>query len=134
MEGLYTSNQLANDMNVWTHVEKDYAIWYVPTGTHNYWVFGPTSEIGTLGGFAFATLENINPKCPNDAFPWVWIYYDSVSQGYLQTVDFLAKCANEDDFCTSGNPCAQNEGDCDNHLECQNGFFCGVNNCPDSLG
>ena len=50
------------------------------------------------------------------------------------TNDVYIKCANEDDFCTSQNPCATDQGDCDIHDECQDGLFCGSNNCPASLG
>ena len=34
-------------------------------------------------------------------------------------------CTQEDDFCTSENPCAEDEGDCDIDEDCQNGFVCG---------
>ena len=37
-------------------------------------------------------------------------------------------------FCAAGIPCGENEGDCDSHDECQNGLFCGLGNCPESLG
>ena len=40
----------------------------------------------------------------------------------------------DEDFCTSVTPCGGNEGDCDLHDECQDGLFCGSNNCPASLG
>ena len=33
-------------------------------------------------------------------------------------------------FCASGMPCGENEGDCDSQDECQDGLFCGYNNCP----
>ena len=39
----------------------------------------------------------------------------------------------DEDFCTSVTPCEGNEGDCDLHDECQDGLFCGSNNCPTSL-
>ena len=39
----------------------------------------------------------------------------------------------DEDFCTSVTPCGGNEGDCDLHDECQDGLFCGSNNCPTSL-
>ena len=40
----------------------------------------------------------------------------------------------DEDYCTSGIPCDEDEGDCDAHDECQDGLFCGSNNCPASLG
>ena len=36
-------------------------------------------------------------------------------------------------FCIC-NTCSENEGDCDFHNECQDGLFCGSNNCPAYLG
>ena len=49
----------------------------------------------------------------------------------------LADCATisngEIGFCYC-NTCSENEGDCDSHYECQDGLFCGSNNCPASLG
>ena len=40
----------------------------------------------------------------------------------------------EEDFCTTGIPCGEHEGDCDSNSECQSNHFCGSNNCPPSLG
>ena len=40
----------------------------------------------------------------------------------------------DENFCTSGNPCGVDEGDCDSNSECQDSIFCGYNNCPASLG
>ena len=49
----------------------------------------------------------------------------------------LVNCATAsngyDEFCYC-NTCSENEGDCDAHDECQDGLFCGSNNCPVSLG
>ena len=41
----------------------------------------------------------------------------------------------DDDFCTTANPCGEDEGDCDSSNECQSNLYChnGVN-CPDHLG
>ena len=35
-----------------------------------------------------------------------------------------------EDFCTTSNPCADDQGDCDSNSECQSNLFCGYNNCP----
>ena len=35
------------------------------------------------------------------------------------------------DFCSSNNPCAEREGDCDNDAQCAQGFVCGGDNCRD---
>ena len=40
----------------------------------------------------------------------------------------------DENFCTTGNPCGQDQGDCDLHKECHDGLKCGSNNCPHSLG
>ena len=39
----------------------------------------------------------------------------------------------DEDFCTTDNPCAVDEGDCDSSNECQTNLIC-VNNCPAYLG
>ena len=50
---------------------------------------------------------------------------------------FSVNCATvnngEIGFC-SCDTCSENEGDCDSHDECQDGLFCGSNNCSASLG
>ena len=49
----------------------------------------------------------------------------------------LIDCCLQPSFdfdCTSEIPCGQNEGDCNSNDECQDGLFCGSNNCPASLG
>ena len=40
----------------------------------------------------------------------------------------------DENFCSSGIPCGENEGNCDSHAECQVGLICGLDNCPASLG
>ena len=40
----------------------------------------------------------------------------------------------DEDFCTTTNPCGEDEGDCDSIDECLDGLDCGSNNCPTSLG
>ena len=56
------------------------------------------------------------------------------SSSFIATNDVYIKCVNEDDFCTTENPCGTDQGDCDTHNECQDSLSCGSNNCPDSLG
>ena len=57
------------------------------------------------------------------------------SLGFDSEVDCCyASAVGDEDFCASGIPCAEDEGDCDTHDECQDGLVCGSNNCPDSLG
>ena len=93
-------------------------------------------------------------KCPNtEGWSWKFHKYQQVNWWYdhesfnldifnfeyiISTNDVDIKCASEDDsnenFCTSENPCGTDQGDCDTDDECQDGLFCGSNNCPDSLG
>ena len=51
------------------------------------------------------------------------------------SVDCATAILNNGDigFCYC-NTCAENEGHCDSHDECQDGLACGSNNCPESLG
>ena len=65
---------------------------------------------------------------------WNWNYKDIIAGMVKPTNDVYIKCANEDDFCTSQNPCGTDQGDCDTHDECQDDLSCGSNNCPDYLG
>ena len=48
-------------------------------------------------------------------------------------VNCTTTCNGEIGFCNC-NACAENEGDCDIHDECQEGLVCGSKNCPASLG
>ena len=54
-----------------------------------------------------------------------------------QTFSLVTNCSTvsngEIGFC-SCNPCSENEGDCESDDECQDGHFCGYNNCPVSIG
>merc|ERR1712077_24965 len=90
----------------------------------------------------YSSSNTLEKKCPNnEGYVWDWKYdHDpDASSGFTDTNftdtnDIYIKCANEDDFCTSENPCGTDQGDCDTHDECQDGLFCGSNNCPDYLG
>ena len=42
--------------------------------------------------------------------------------------------SEEEDGCTTDNPCNIDEGDCDSHQQCKDKLVCGLNNCPGSLG
>ena len=45
------------------------------------------------------------------------------------SVDCATVINGQSGFCNC-NRCSENEGDCDSHDECQDGFVCGSNNCP----
>jgi len=45
------------------------------------------------------------------------------------------RCSGENNgCCTVEKPCAENEGDCDDHDQCQAGLICGSGNCPWGTG
>ena len=128
-EGVYTFSGLINGMDYFVHSAGQTAIWYVSSGSKYYWLIGSVSNLGTLGtSYMFTSSEELENKCPiNNGYVWSWKYSDN---GWKDTNEVYVKCVNEDDFCTSENPCGQDEGDCDTHDECQDGLRCGTNNCP----
>ena len=63
-------------------------------------------------------------NCPEDA-----------AFGYDSTTDCCyVEVIGQENFCQSGIPCKEAEGDCDSNDDCDINLFCGSNNCPDSLG
>ena len=139
-EGVYTFQGLSDGIDYWVDAKGENAIWYYREINTYYWVIAPIPFLGTLTVSIFssspassATNSLVN-KCPNnEGYISSWNYYnDGIS--FIPTNDVYIKCATEDDFCTYENPCGTNEGDCDTHEECQDGFSCGSNNCPDYLG
>ena len=62
---------------------------------------------------------------------WKW---NSISNcDTLSLVNCASTSKGQIGFCTCYT-CSENEGNCDSHHECQDGLFCGSNNCPDSYG
>ena len=56
------------------------------------------------------------------------------SLGFHQDADCCYQpTPGEEDFCASGIPCGEDEGDCDSDDQCQDGHFCSQL-CPSSLG
>ena len=132
LDGTYTSGtEFVNEMDYWVSPTEEYALWYGISGSSYFWILGPIAEIGSLNVFMYTSVGE--KKCPNnEGYILNWNYANSGS--WILAEDFLIKCTNEDDFCTSANPCGLNQGDCDLHVECQSGLECGSSNCPDSLG
>ena len=120
-------------MDYWVDAEGEHAIWY--QGSHERWRIGYLLNIGTSTCF-FASYKHIlGMTCPNnEGYFLSWKYWSVTSYGFIATNDVYIKCANENDFCTSDDPCGTDDGDCDIHDECKDGLVCGSNNCPDSLG
>ena len=57
-----------------------------------------------------------------------------VSLGFDSEVDCCYyPTLGDEDFCSSGIPCGEDEGDCDSDDQCQDGHFCSQL-CPSSLG
>ena len=117
-------------MDFWVFTEGEYAIWHTNV---QYWLIGSLASLGYLNAPLYSKNSHFKKKCPNnEGYVWNWNFYDGNS--FMATTDVYIKCANEDDFCTSESTCGADIGDCDTHDECQDGLFCGSNNCPDSLG
>ena len=131
-EGVYTFQGFSYGRDYWIDAEGENAIWYYVSGSNHAWVMGSQLDFGTTSGFIYSSNNVLKKKCPNnEGYVLSWKYWDGSS--WIATNDVSIKCANEDDFCTSENPCGPDEGDCDSHDECQFGLTCGSNNCPESL-
>ena len=96
-------------------------------------MIGRLAELGYLTDVdIYSTSYTLEKKCPNnEGYVWNWNFWDGYS--FILTNDVYIKRSNEDDFCISENPCGTDQGDCDTHNECQDGLFCGSNNCLDYL-
>ena len=120
-------------MEYWFDSSQGNAIWYKASGSTYVWRIGPLQYLGSTSAAIDSFSNTLKKLCPNnEGYVWDWFYDHDGS--FVATNDVYIKCANEDDFCTSENPCGTDQGDCDTHDECQNGLSCGSNNCPDSLG
>ena len=132
-EGVYEFQGLSDGMDYWVDADGEYAIWYNTQGSSYDWAIGDLEDLGTYTAAMYSSSNILEKKCPNnEGYVWNWIYGDGYN--WIATDDVYIKCANEDDFCTTENPCITNQGDCDTPDECQDGFSCGSNNCLDSLG
>ena len=136
LNGNYTSGTgFINEINYWVSPTGEYALWYIISYSTYFWLLGPIDEVGSITCYMFTMSSMNEKKCPNnEGYIWKWNYWNSTISDWIPADDLSIKCANEDDFCTSANQCGLNQGDCDLDDECQTGFECGSNNCPDSLG
>ena len=48
----------------------------------------------------------------------------------LLSKNYIYKLLGHFGGCTSSNPCAEDEGDCDSDSQCKEGLKCGTDNCP----
>ena len=134
IEGVYTFQGFSNGMDYWVDAEKEHAIWYTSSFSSYDWNIGYQEDLGSNTVVMYSSSDILEKKCPNnEGYLWNWMYTPDGSS-FVATNDVYIKCANEDDFCTSENPCGTDQGDCDTHDECQDGLSCGSNNCPDALG
>ena len=127
----------SDEMDYWVDADGELAIWYKALGSTYLWFIGPLPYLGSNVAAIYSASNTLEKKCPNnEGYVWNWKYDNNfyISSGFSDTNDFYIKCANEDDFCTSQNPCGTDQGDCDTHDECQDDLSCGSNNCPDYLG
>ena len=74
---------------------------------------------------ANSTLTNCCTKpCNNDADCSNQECHTEINQCRLDSY------STDWSFCSLETPCADGEGDCDDHLECEGSLVCGNNNCP----
>ena len=131
LEGVYTFHGYSNEVEYWVDAGGQNAIWYYPNFKD--WAIGLLYYLGTYYRSISSDNDLETVQCPNnEGYLLIWKY--SSYNSWTATNDVDIKCANENDFCTSQNPCVTNQGDCDIHDECQDGLSCGSNNCPDFLG
>ena len=132
-EGLYLFQGFSNGMDYWVDTEGENAIWYTSYGSTYHWMISSIEHLGSDTTSIYSSSNFLEKECPNnEGCVWNMYYYDGSS--FIATNDVYIKCENEDDFCTSQNPCGTDQGDCDTHDECQDSLVCGSNNCPDYLG
>ena len=131
-EGLYTFAGIKNGIDSFSdgnghekmnQLQGNGIFWYIyPTGSTNPDIYASSGD----------TYE-MHMKCPNnEGRSWNWVFKSDL--GWKPSDDIHLKCVDEGDFCTPNDPCGLDQGDCDVHQDCQTGFACGSNNCPDSLG
>ena len=134
-EGVYTFQGFSDEMDYWVDAEGGNAIWYKVSDSTYHWIIERLQNLGSLTASIAGVSNTLEKKCPNNqGYVWDWFYGDVTTNSFVATNNVYIKCANENDFCISQNPCGTDQGDCDTHDECQYGLFCGSNNCPDSLG
>ena len=131
-EGLYTFAGIQYGMDSFSdgnghgiiHVFNNGIFWYIyPTATNMPIIYASTNDL------------ELYQKCPNDeGRSWNWVFKSEGVGVFKPSDDIHLKCVDEGDFCTPNDPCGLDQGDCDVHEDCQSGFACGSNNCPDSLG
>ena len=136
-EGDYKFQGTSGGMDYW--VNFDYAIWYKEAGENIisfWWLIGTLEYLDSATCVMYSTSQSnsMKKRCPYNEGSYIWNWNVGIGSSFIASNDVHIKCGNEDDFCTSANPCGTNEGDCDNHDECQGGLFCGSNNCPASFG
>ena len=129
-EGVYIFQGFIEGIDYWVDTEGVNVLFYMAS-----WKFAPMQYLGSSASAIHSTSNILKKSCPNnEGYVWNWRYADLSTYSWITTSNVYVKCANEDDFCTSQNPCGTDQGDCDTHDECQDGLACGSNNCPDSLG
>ena len=85
--------------------QEEHAIWFVD----GYWLMGPVDDIGTTNYYYMYAESSIPAKAlgkyPNNqgSIKWNWAYMGT--EEAVVSNDINVKCTNEDDFCTSTNPC-----------------------------
>ena len=133
------SSEKVNGRNYYTSIAYDgeLGIWWEKS--LNIWMIGSAKDKGTLKGLGY---NNKNVECLPEHIDWNWVLYHNSNGGEWKQVGkgLEVKCGISDGstngnfgFCSACNLCGENEGDCNNDIECQDGFTCGTDNCPSSL-
>ena len=137
-EGVYTFAGLKNGMDFFTNGNGHELTFIIDSQGVAMWYFSESAFFFSIPYvYGYATDTEMHMKCPNNegrAWTWGFVVGSGFDMSYNHTDDVHLKCVDEGDFCTLDSPCGLNQGDCDVHEDCQSGFACGSNNCPDSLG
>ena len=92
---------------------------------------------GKIGYCACNTCFEFNGDCDSDNQCQTGLVCGSKNCPVSLGFDWNTDCCydaiiGDKDFCSLDNPCESGEGHCDSNDECQNGLFCGSENCKDT--
>ena len=92
---------------------------------------------GIIGYCACNTCFEFNGDCDSDNQCQTGLVCGSKNCPVSLGFDWNTDCCydaiiGDKDFCSFDNPCESGEGHCDSIDECQDGLFCGSENCKDT--
>ena len=78
-------------MDYWVSPTGQYALWYMSSGSHYYWLIGQISDVGTFSCWMYTVSSVLEKKCPNnDGHTWNWNYWNS--NNWSPTNDLSIQC------------------------------------------